>query len=243
MRTTRLPSAKDSGVACWATSRADQLGPAGEHARDPQVDVPAVVVDEPADGDVEQLRVALVGEARRTPWRGPVRRLGARGDVRAGPDAGPRRSARARVLARSSPSAWCWPVCPGLLGARSSVDTASPPRRPRRNRAPASIAGTSSSTAAVTSTCSAPATSSASWAAAVAVELGEDVVEDQDRVVAVGAQQVVGRQPQRQRERPGLAVAGVAADRQPGSRPPGPRLSSRSSRCGPTSETPRSSSS
>ena len=48
------------------------------------------------------------------------------------------------------------------------------------------------------------------------VELGEHVVEDQDRVVAVGAQQVVGRQPQRQRERPRLAVAGVAADGQPG---------------------------
>ena len=43
--------------------------------------------------------------------------------------------------------------------------------------------------------------------AALGVELGEDVVEDQDRVVAVGAQQVVGRQPQRERERPGLAVA------------------------------------
>ena len=36
--------------------------------------------------------------------------------------------------------------------------------------------------------------------ATVGVELGEDVVEDQDRVVAVGAQQVVRRQAQRERE-------------------------------------------
>ena len=43
--------------------------------------------------------------------------------------------------------------------------------------------------------------------AALGVELGEDVVEDQDRVVAVGPHQVVRRQPQRERERPGLAVA------------------------------------
>ena len=82
-------------------------------------------------------------------------------------------------------------------------------------RAPASAAGTSAGTAAVTSTCSAPATSSASWRAALGVELGEHVVQDQDRVVAVGAQQVVRRQPQRQRERPRLAVRGVALDRQP----------------------------
>ena len=50
--------------------------------------------------------------------------------------------------------------------------------------------------------------------AAVDVELGEHVVEDQHRLAAVAGEQVVGRQPQRQREGPGLAVAGVALGRQ-----------------------------
>ena len=80
--------------------------------------------------------------------------------------------------------------------------------------------------------------------AALGVELGEDVVEDQDRVVAVRAQQVVRRQAQRQRERPGLPVRGVPLDRQPPGpgvpARPVPSVSSSSSRCGPTRETPRS---
>src|SRR6185436_16459913 len=53
--------------------------------------------------------------------------------------------------------------------------------------------------------------------AAMVVELGEDVVEDQHRLTAViglAPQQVVRRQPQRQGERPGLAMAGVTLGRQ-----------------------------
>ena len=73
--------------------------------------------------------------------------------------------------------------------------------------------------------------------AAAGVELGEDVVEDQDRVVARAPQQVVRRQPERQRERPRLAVAGVALTGR------SPSVSTRSSRCGPTRLIPRSSSS
>ena len=51
--------------------------------------------------------------------------------------------------------------------------------------------------------------------APLGVELGEDVVEHEDRVVAVGAEQVVRRQPERQREGPRLPVRGVALDREP----------------------------
>ena len=51
-------------------------------------------------------------------------------------------------------------------------------------RAPASASGTSPGTAAVTSTCSAPATSVGQPLAAVVVELGEHVVEDQHRLAA-----------------------------------------------------------
>ncbi len=53
--------------------------------------------------------------------------------------------------------------------------------------------------------------------AAAGVELGEDVVEQQHRglmVRRVGALQLEAAQPQRERHRPALAVAGVAAHRQ-----------------------------
>ena len=46
------------------------------------------------------------------------------------------------------------------------------------------------------------------------VQLGEDVVEHQHRIDAIGAQQFVAGQPERQRVGPGLAVAGVALGRQ-----------------------------
>src|SRR5690242_6335443 len=45
------------------------------------------------------------------------------------------------------------------------------------------------------------------------VELGEHVVEDQHRVLAALAEQREAGQPQRERQRPGLPVAGVAAGR------------------------------
>ena len=44
---------------------------------------------------------------------------------------------------------------------------------------------------------------------ATRVQLGEHVVKDQHRVLPPGSQQVEAGQPQRQRQRPGLAVAGV----------------------------------
>src|SRR4051794_7295296 len=46
------------------------------------------------------------------------------------------------------------------------------------------------------------------------VELGEDVVEDEHRLAAVGAQEVIGREAESQRERPRLAVTGVTLRRQ-----------------------------
>ena len=57
----------------------------------------------------------------------------------------------------------------------------------------------------------------ASWSRRLVVELGKDVVEQQHRVArrtGIGPQQLETAQPQRQRGRPRLAVAGVAAHRQ-----------------------------
>ena len=82
------------------------------------------------------------------------------------------------------------------------------------NRAPESSWGTSSGTAAVMRTCSAVRDELGQAAPPLSVELGENVVEDQHRVVAVGAEQFEAGEPQRERERPGLAVAGVALGRQ-----------------------------
>ena len=62
----------------------------------------------------------------------------------------------------------------------------------------------------MTNTCSARAGDLGERAAAAGVELGEDVVEDEDGLDVVVAQQPVGRQPERERERPRLAVARVA---------------------------------
>ena len=44
------------------------------------------------------------------------------------------------------------------------------------------------------------------------VEFGEDVVEDEDRGVAVVSEQLEGSEPKRQGDRPGFAVGGVALD-------------------------------
>jgi hypothetical protein len=49
--------------------------------------------------------------------------------------------------------------------------------------------------------------------AAARVELGEYVVEDEHRLVAVGPEQVVGGQSQGEGERPRLPVTGEAARR------------------------------
>ena len=77
-------------------------------------------------------------------------------------------------------------------------------------RAPCSSAGTSSATAAVTMHLLRLAGERGQPAASLRVQLGEDVVEHQHRLGPVRAEQLVRPQPQRQRVRPGLAVAGVA---------------------------------
>ena len=196
VRTTSLPSSNDSGVQCAATSGADQLGPAAEAPRAPAGRAPSPwSATSRLDRGAEQLRVAVVGvraagprpRAGRRRCRPAARRLRRR---RAARDCA-RASARARssqVVGRCSGRRPGSAVSAGSSGAgsggRQSV-TASPRRRRRRTGRPASAAGTSAATAAVTSTCSAPATRSASRLAALGVELGEHVVEDQDRVVAV----------------------------------------------------------
>ena len=81
-------------------------------------------------------------------------------------------------------------------------------------RRPCSCSGTSAPTAAVTSTCSAALTPRGQPLPPGGVELGEHVVQDQHRLDAVGAEQAEAAQLQGQRERPGLAVAGVPPGRQ-----------------------------
>ena len=122
------------------------------------------------------------------------------------------------LRARSSPVS----SCGRSSGPGASAAVPAPPAgaahtsgsRRTSTRAPLSTDGTSAATAAVTSTCSASATISARRSQTVRVELGEHVVQDEDRVVAVTAQQVVGGQAQGQGVGPGLAVGGVALDRQ-----------------------------
>src|SRR5690625_282390 len=53
---------------------------------------------------------------------------------------------------------------------------------------------------------------------AAGVELGEDVVEDEDGTAAVVPEHLVGGEPEGEREGPGLAIAGVAPDGQPAQR-------------------------
>ena len=250
MRTTQPAVGERLRRAVRGDLRADESPPAAEDAVHAQVGAPS-------RGRRPAGRAwcrAAAGRGRRGARRCARPRVGRRAAwcLRPRRRRGPRRPARVSARARSSPSSWCVglrrgsasrPLRPrgrsGGVGSGPQLTGLTSPSGHRRSARPRSASGTSSATAAVTSTCSASATSSASCAAPLGVELGEHVVEDQHRVVAVGAQQVVGRQPQRQRERPGLAVAGVALDRQ--RRPEAE--SSRSSRCGPTSETPRSSSS
>ncbi len=91
---------------------------------------------------------------------------------------------------------------------------------PTLYRAPVSVAGTSAGTAAVTMHLLGAGHQAGQPVPAARVQLGEHVVQDQHRVLAVRAQQFVGGQPQGQRQRPGLAVAGVPA----GGQLPDPQL-------------------
>ena len=82
-------------------------------------------------------------------------------------------------------------------------------------RTPASAAGTSARDRSRDQHLLGPGHELRELGPALGVELGEDVVEDQDRVVAIGPEQVVRREPQGQREGPRLPVRGVPLDRQP----------------------------
>ena len=62
VRTTSRPSAYDSGVTCWPTSLPTITSPSTrEHTVHPQLGLPALLADEPAEGVVHRLRVAVVG--------------------------------------------------------------------------------------------------------------------------------------------------------------------------------------
>ena len=177
VRTTSRPSTYDSGVACSATSSPTI---ADQRAKTPctRRSVPQPrVADQPLDARVHALRVPLVGV------RAGVARPDARTPHQVGRPARPAAaSAAPRRGRRCARRAHGRPPWPGR--ARVAVRPAAPRparRAARRSRllrltrrgsavavgrrrtgAPCSAAGTSSATAAVTSTCSAPATRSAS---------------------------------------------------------------------------------
>ena len=237
------------GVAVRRDLRADELGPPAEDAVHPQVGVPAALGDqparasrraaaghgrpgrapEPAPGGVARRRpdVRAPGPGRRPVprrWPGTGDRLGqVEPVVRRGTSAGRSRGS-VRAAARRQPS---------------SAFTHDAPRRRRRTAPRPERAGHVGGHGRGDQHLLGAGDEVGEPFPAVGVELGEHVVEDQDRVVALGAQQVVRRQPQRERVRPGLAVAGVAAWPAAGR----PRVSTSSSRCGPTRDMPRSSSS
>ena len=119
--------------------------------------------------------------------------------------------ARVSCRARSSPSS---SRGLGLVG-RLVSHRGSPRPSATTYRTPASAAGTSSGTAAVTSTCSAPATRSASCARRSLSSSAKTSSRMRIGSSPSDAQQVVRREPERERERPGLAVRGVALHRQP----------------------------
>ena len=126
VRTTSLPSANDSGAAVRADLRPDQLGPAREHEAHPQVDLPAVVVDQPGQRGVEGLRVAVVGVGARDP-AGARRAVGA--------------PAYGRLAARASTGRSPGPGCgPGRArragAARSGLLAGSPGRQASRVTSP-----------------------------------------------------------------------------------------------------------
>ena len=155
-------------------------------------------------------------------WRG--RDASAPPDVLALARAAPRASSRVRrtrSMPLSAPTASGGSArgsaAPGPSSRRSLGHSITSEIRPRRRRACRSrfvrasqSPGMSSATAAVTKTCSADSATLASACRRARVQFGEHVVEQQHRIAAVGTQQLVGRQPQRQRHRPRLPVAGKA---------------------------------
>ena len=208
---------------CAATSAPTSSAQRPKTPRTAQVGLPAAVGDEPVDGGAEQLRVAVVGVGAATPGRAgaapPAPDAGCRRRRRPGRAAARRQRRRRRGRPRSRPlrrGRRSRPVaggsvaCCGLVAqstrrhlAARDVEAGAGQRRGHvggDRRGDQHLLGAGDQLGQLV--------------AALGVELGEHVVEDQDRVVAVGAQQVVRRQPQRERERPRLAVAGVALGRQ-----------------------------
>ena len=170
--------------------------------------------------DVEQLRVAVVGVGA-----GDLRvDRGGAGRLAAASAAAPR--GRARPAPRATTAGEVEPALvgspPAARGSAAAPAAAAPQSVNRRHlpvghrepRARAAPRARRRRTAAVTSTCSAPATSSASRARRPASSSANTSSRISTGSSPSAAQQLVRRQPQRQRERPRLAVAGVALDGQ-----------------------------
>ena len=207
-RTTSRPSANDSGVQCAATSSPTS---SGQRANTPAIRRSSA---QPWSATIRPTVVSRVCGSRSSGWapearlRGrPLRRRRrtASGTARAdppsrrrGPSRGPGRARRRR--------------CSGSGRARARAPGRGAPRQP------SSVLRTSPSATAYRTPASCRRHVGADrgrdqhllgvgdqrreLCAPFGVELGEHVVQDQDRVVAVGAQQVVRREPQRERERP-----------------------------------------
>ena len=224
MRTTQPAVGERLGRAVLRRPRGRRSRPSGRRRRAPGASVsqpwsatsrPSV---ESSSCGSRSSGCAAGGLSGRTAADGRRRRragVAARRRAPAGPASGrccgPGRGRRRRAPAAASAGVRARPAA--RRGGRS-VDTGCTFPSTTSMRAPAQRRGTSSGDRGGDQHLLGAGDQLGQLLAALGVELGEDVVEDQDRVVAVGAQQVVGRQPQRERERPGLAVAGVALDRQ-----------------------------
>ncbi len=237
-RTVSTPSMNDSTWLCCATA-----GPAISSHRPVTACADSCGPQPPEDTSPSSTEPAEIGSRAPGPaplhWdssavRGRRRRRDADRLTRATSPSTPVR-ARTKAHASSTPSG---DHSPDGRSRVCSVDTVDPPCGHVVAPVPASRAGTSAATAAVTITWSASPTRSARWSRRRASSSAKTSSSTRIGSSPSATQQVVGRQPQRQRERPRLAVAGVALR----AGQVGPRLSTRSSRCGPTRLTPRSSS-
>ena len=219
------------GCSAAATSAPTICGPAADTDADRDVDLPAVVGDQPAQLVAERLRVAVVAACapldavrlrrrrrarRRSPGGAPCRVAAAArraAERRRAPRlVGSPRASSVRV-ARCADGPARRPAGRRRRGSSLSGVT-SPDRDHGRGRPRAGASGTSAATAAVTSTCSASATSSASRSRRPVSSSAKTSSRIRIGSSPSVAQQLVRRQPQRERERPGLAVAGVALGRQ-----------------------------
>ena len=221
VRTTSRPSAYDSGVTCCGDVAADDRRPSGRRRRAPAARSPSPARRRTGPG----WRRASAGRGRRggrrcwwcpAPPAPPGRRAGSRALAGLAGQA-----ARDRAGQVEPGSSLVAPVrssrlAPGPARRRvgSLTQPGSPPRRRRRSVARAAPRGCRRRTAAVTSTCSAPATSSASCARRPVSSSAKTSSRISTGSSPVAAQQLVRRQPHRQRERPRLPVAGIALHRQ-----------------------------